>query len=159
MSQLLEIGRFGLIGVAAMLIHLFVVWLSVTAGLYPLTANVLGFVVAFQASYFGHCRFTFNESPRLSGYWKMLSVSTIGFLFNELAYYLVLTRTSFDYRVSLTMILIVTAAGTFLAAKCWVFVKKKNKQREGPEASCNTVANDMKEEKEAWRQITQNPYL
>jgi len=159
MNHILEIGRFGLIGVAAMLIHLFVVWLSVTAGLHPLAANVLGFAVAFQASYFGHCRFTFNKSPRLSGYWKMLSVSMVGFLLNEFAYFLVLTRTAFDYRVSLSVILILTAVGTFFAAKCWVFVKEKEKQREKPEDSCNTVANDMKEEKEAWRQITQNPYL
>lgn len=159
MTQILEIGRFGLIGAAAMLIHLLVVWLGVTAGFDPLVANVLGFVVAFQVSYFGHCHFTFNESPRLSGYWKMLSVSVVGFLFNEFAYYMVLTRTSFDYRSSLAVILIVTAAGTFLAAKCWVFVKKKEVEKEEPESSCNPVANDMKEEKEAWRKITQTPYM
>ncbi len=113
--------RFGCVGVGASAVHLGVVSALVPLGLPPLFANVIGFAVAFQVSYYGHRSWTFRTVGGIREYGKMLSVSLLAFTANEAVYSVLLKFTSLDYRVALALVLTSVAAGTFLAMRCWVF--------------------------------------
>ena len=58
-----ELFWFGVVGVSAMLLHFgAVAWVLVPLGIAPLLANVLGFLIAFQLSYWGHRLQTFRAA-------------------------------------------------------------------------------------------------
>ena len=111
-SQLL---RFGAVGIAAMLIH----WLTVVAlvplGSVPLLANVAGFGVAFQVSYWGHRHWTFNANAlhHRQTLPRFVVVSCSSFAVNEFLYFLLLRYTALDYRTALTIVLAAVATATF----------------------------------------------
>lgn len=121
MKPVLELFRFGCVGIAAMLTHFMVVLLLVPSGLTPLVANAVAFVVAFQVSFYGHRNWTFNAAPQPRQYSSMLVVSLIGFAINEGLYALLLEHGKLDYRIALAMVLVTVAAITFLGAKFWAF--------------------------------------
>lgn len=116
--------HFGLVGGAATLVH-FVVALSLIAfGIHPLWSNALGFVVAFQVSYFGHRSFTFKhpELPIAQSMRRFAVVATGGFLLDEGLLAVLLVWTALPAPVALAAALLVVAGVTFVAVRLWVFV-------------------------------------
>ncbi|NOZ70498.1 MAG: GtrA family protein, partial [Chloroflexi bacterium] len=116
-----QLFHFGLIGIAALLVHWLVVALLVPLGIVPLLANIVGFLTAFQVSYWGHRRWTFNartlcHSQTLP---RFAIVSCSSFLLNEFMYFLLLRYTSLDYRTALFIVLAVVAALTYLLSRQW----------------------------------------
>ncbi len=116
--------RFALVGGAAAATHLLAVaaWVRL-AGLAPLAANVLAFLVAFVVSYQGHAWLTFAESgargaPVAARYF---AVACLSFAVNEALYAAALHWLPWHYLASLLLVLLVVAAGTFLLAKFWAF--------------------------------------
>jgi putative flippase GtrA len=121
-----EVARFGAVGISAMLVHFFLVAaLLVPAGLSPLIANSIGFLVAFQVSYQGHYRLTFKaeQVPHRIALPRFFAVACIGFAANELMYFMLLRYTPIDYRVALLFVLLAVAALTFFMGKLWAFAK------------------------------------
>ncbi|MEN2428096.1 GtrA family protein [Chromobacterium vaccinii] len=115
---------FGVVGVSAMLLHFALVTLVlVPLGVPPLVANVLGFLGAFQLSYWGHRRFTFEAGhvPHRQALPRFFGVSCLSFCVNEAMYFALLRLTPLDYRVSLAVVLFAVAALTFLLGKLWAF--------------------------------------
>ncbi|QEL54328.1 GtrA family protein [Chromobacterium paludis] len=115
---------FGVVGVSAMLLHFSLVTLVlVPLGAPPLAANVLGFLGAFQLSYWGHRHFTFEARhvPHRQALPRFFGVSCLSFCVNEAMYFLLLRFTALDYRVSLAIVLFAVAALTFLLGKLWAF--------------------------------------
>jgi putative flippase GtrA len=119
---------FGVVGVTAMLVHLGTVSLMfVPWGIHPLTANVLGFLIAFQVSHAGHRAFTFTKSTvsvnntRL----RFFAVAAGSFLVNEALFAALLHFTTLDYRVALAIVLVVVAALTFFLARNWAFAAQE----------------------------------
>lgn len=115
---------FGVVGTAAMLVHyLVVVQLLVPLGLEPLKANVLGFLVAFQVSYFGHRNQTFQADhlPHRRTLPRFFLIGGAGFLLNEALFLLLLRTTSLRYQTALLLVLIIVAMATFVAGRCWAF--------------------------------------
>jgi putative flippase GtrA len=115
---------FGVVGVAAMLVHLGTVSLMfVPWGIHPLAANVLGFLIAFQVSHAGHRAFTFNASTASVSHTRLrfFAVAVGSFLVNEALYATLLQFTTLDYRVALAVVLLVVAALTFFLARNWAF--------------------------------------
>ncbi|MBX9297679.1 GtrA family protein [Chromobacterium piscinae] len=115
---------FGVVGVSAMLLHFALVTLVlVPMGVPPLVANVLGFLGAFQLSYWGHRRFTFEAGhvPHRQALPRFFGVSCLSFCVNEAMYFALLRLTPLDYRVSLAIVLFAVAALTFLLGKLWAF--------------------------------------
>ncbi|MEN6079976.1 GtrA family protein [Chromobacterium piscinae] len=115
---------FGVVGVSAMLLHFALVTLVlVPMGVPPLVANVLGFLGAFQLSYWGHRRFTFEAGhvPHRQALPRFFGVSCLSFCVNETMYFALLRLTPLDYRVSLAIVLFAVAALTFLLGKLWAF--------------------------------------
>jgi putative flippase GtrA len=116
-----QLFRFGVVGMAAMAVHLAVVSATVPFGLNPLIANVLAFFVAFQISYHGHRRWTFHsKNERSASYLRLLLVSLASFTLNETLYSAVL-QTGLDYRLGLLGVLIVVSGITFVLSRFWVF--------------------------------------
>ncbi len=121
MKPLLEAARFGCVGGVAMLAHLGVVSCLVPAGLHPLSANVAGFLLAFQVSFLGHRGWTFRSAPRPGQYVRMFAVSSAGFAFNEALYALLLATGFTGYRTALFLVLLTVAGGTYFLSRFWVF--------------------------------------
>lgn len=118
-----ELFWFGVVGMSAMLVHLGMVWLLVPAGLPPLAANVIGFLVAFQVSHAGHHRLTFGtaQAPAVRSRQRFFIVALASFALNELMYAALLHFTVLDYRIALVIVLIAIAALTFVSARRWAF--------------------------------------
>ncbi|MFD0895398.1 GtrA family protein [Luteolibacter ambystomatis] len=123
MKLSVQVIRFGCVGVAAMLVHLGVVSVLVPGGMSPLVANVAAFTVAFQVSYGGHRRWTFEADGGWGAYLRMLAVSLASFALNEAMYAGLLRFTTLDYRAALFLVLVVVAFLTFAASRLWVFTR------------------------------------
>ncbi|MEI7956027.1 MAG: GtrA family protein [Verrucomicrobiota bacterium] len=117
-----QLVRFGCVGGVAAAVHLAVVALLVMLlAMSPLLANVAGFGVAFQVTYFGHRQWTFRVAKRNGDYRRMLLVSLAAFALNELMYAVLLQTTSLDYRLALGLVLVAVAGLTFIGSRVWVF--------------------------------------
>jgi len=119
-----QLMRFGLIGLAALSVHLLTVMLLVrTWEIPPLGANVAGFLLAFQISYWGHYKWTFTADQvshkKASLRFFILAVSN--FCLNEFMYAGLLQATPLPYDVALLAVLIFISASTFILSKFWAF--------------------------------------
>lgn len=118
-----QLIRFGLVGVMAAAIHVGIVVALVQGfSLVPLVANVFGFAIAFQASYWGHRLWTFHESSSLHRVAapKLLVVQLLSFAANETLFYILLAL-HLPYPLALVLVLAVLPIFTFMASKLWVF--------------------------------------
>lgn len=116
--------QFALVGGTAAATHLLVVGVLVHfAALAPLVANVLGFLLAFVVSYQGHARFTFSQAQAKGGavVARYFAVACGSFVVNELLYAIALHWLGWNYLVSLFLVLLVVAVGTFVLSKFWAF--------------------------------------
>lgn len=119
-----EALRFIIVGVSALLTHWLVVILLVSAaGLPPLLANVIAFLVAFNVSYFGHRHLTFNASERSHRQTlpRFATVAASSFLVNETLYWLLLNFTPLRYDLAMLLVLGTVAGMTYLLGKFWAF--------------------------------------
>jgi putative flippase GtrA len=123
LSLLKQLCRFGFVGVSAMMVHWCTVVTLVPLGLAPLTANTVGFLVAFQCSYFGHRYWTFQETrscPKKSLF-RFFITALSGFVLNQLLFALLLKFTDINYRIALLIVLVLVAFSTFILSKFWAF--------------------------------------
>lgn len=117
-----ELVRFGVVGIAAMITHWCVVALLVPLGITPLLANVIGFCVAFNVSFFGHHHWTFASADNQTATFKRFAgVAILGFITNESMYALLLKLTPLDYRIALIIVLVAVAGMTYLLSRFWAF--------------------------------------
>lgn len=128
MQQLVkQLAWFIMVGCAAAATHWIVVVIAVTGGgMPPLTANVVGWLVAFCVSFAGHFQLTFrhHRAPLARAARRFFAVSALGFAVNELAYAWLLKATTLRYDVLLALILITIAGMTFILGRLWAFRRK-----------------------------------
>lgn len=118
-----QVSRFALVGVSALMVHWLVVRFLVPLGLAPLIANVFGFAVAFNVSYFGHRKLTFKAEDQLHRRTlpKFATVALGSFALNEALYAVLLTFTPLRYDIALFIVLGVVAVMTYLLSRFWAF--------------------------------------
>lgn len=120
-----QMFRFGVVGLAATVVHFLVAVAAVQfVGLVPQLANVLGFGVAFCASFLGQWRWTFAQrdaTPIALALPRYLMTSVGGFGANALAYEWLLAHTAWRYDAALAAVLVAVAAATFAVSRWWVF--------------------------------------
>ncbi len=118
---------FGVVGVSAMAVHFAAVaGLLVPLGQSPLVANVGGFLIAFQVSYWGHRRLTFQaDVAHRQAMPRFFAIACLSFAVNEAMYFVLLRYTPLDYRVALLIVLVLVAALTFVLSKLWAFSEAK----------------------------------
>lgn len=120
---LLQIFRFGIVGLTAAAVHFTVVVMLVQHGLFiPLIANIFGFLCSFQFSYWGHRLWTFSDTAVMhrNAISKLLIIQIINFSANESLFYLFLTL-NLPYPLALFIVLTILPIFTFLTSKLWVF--------------------------------------
>ena len=118
--------QFACVGGAAAATHLLVVALLVQSAAWaPLSANVVGFLIAFCVSYGGHALLTFSKhkTSHFRALPRFFIVACSSFLLNEALYYIALTQLHWPYLPSLLAVLLLVAVVTFVAAKFWAFSK------------------------------------
>lgn len=115
---------FILVGISALLTHWLMVLLLVPlAGLHPLLANLVAFLVAFQVSYFGHRHLTFRAGARSHRQTlpRFATVAAGSFLLNEAMYWALLSWTPLRYDIAMLLVLGSVAVLTYLLGKFWAF--------------------------------------
>jgi putative flippase GtrA len=122
-EQLIQIARFLTVGTLAAAVHFSMVVMLVQFYNYaPLIANVGGFVVSFQVSYWGHRWWTFSETEisHREAYLKLVMVQIANFGLNEMLYYFLLSF-HLPYQLALLIVLAILPVFTFVTSKFWVF--------------------------------------
>ena len=117
---------FLLVGSAAAFVHLVTVISIVEIfKLNPLYANVIGFLVAFNASYFGHHHFTFegHGSSHKQAAPKFFLVALTSFCLNQGLFYILFRLVDLNYIIALFIVLIAVAIFTFLSSKFWAYTR------------------------------------
>lgn len=120
---LLQIIRFGIVGVIASLVHFTCVVLFVQLLHWqPLVANIVGFSVGVQVSYWGHRRFTFRgtEATHRVAYPRLVMMQAGNFLANEGLFMMFLSM-NLPYPIALFIVLSIMPMFTFVISKTWVF--------------------------------------
>lgn len=122
-----QLSSFVLVGASAAMVHWLVVVLLVSGAAWtPLTANVIGWLVAFGVSYSGHYLLTFRafQSGVRSSLPRFFFLSAMGFTVNEASYAVLLKQTNLPYELLLGMILIGVAVLTFIFSRFWAFAAR-----------------------------------
>lgn len=118
-----QIFRFGIVGLTAAAIHFSIVVWFVQVWLFaPLVANIFGFTISFQVSYWGHRLWTFRDSiaSHRVAVLKMLIVQLTNFVANEILFYIFL-QCHLPYPIALLIVLMILPIFTFISSKLWVF--------------------------------------
>lgn len=128
LPALTRVVRFALVGCAAAVVNMLVVFVLVEGvHMPPLAANVFAFLVAFWVSYFGHSLFTFRHlrhnirhaAPRF------FIIALTSLLLNEGLYFLLLHFTALHYLPALLIVLAIVPVFTFVAGRAWAFNGKQ----------------------------------
>lgn len=118
-----QLFRFGVVGISAASIHFVIVILLVQFKLLtPLTANIIGFLISFQASYWGHRIWTFNDSMVLHriALPKLFALQVLNFTMNETLFFVFL-KENLPYPIALFLVLAILPIFTFTISKLWIF--------------------------------------
>lgn len=130
-TLLTQLVWFVTVGCTAAATHWVVAVLCVEhLALAPLLANVVGWLVAFQVSLFGHYHLTFKHqgAPWRQAAVRFFAVALLGFALNELAYATLLHLTSLRYDIALALVLIGVAVLTFVLSRFWAFKRGRDAQ-------------------------------
>jgi putative flippase GtrA len=120
--------KFGIVGIAATLVHVsaFVLWIEVLE-LRALWANLAAFALAVLVSFWGHFHWTFErETARgQSRYGRAFSrfvfVAILGLGLNSLAVYLIVDVFDASYLYAVALMLTAVPAFVFAFSKFWAF--------------------------------------
>ena len=121
-----RLGWFILVGLGATAIHFFsVVGLVRLAGMQPVHANVVGWLLAFMFSFLGHYHKTFRDSnaPMGRAALRFFAISAMGFACNQAAYVLLLRFSGLRYDAALALVLAAIAVMTYLLGRRWAFAR------------------------------------
>ena len=125
LSELLRLFCFGIIGLMAAAIHYWMVVALVELGdMAPLLANLGGFASAFWCSYFGHRHWTFVDRRTTNAthfFFRFLAIAMLGFLLNQLVFYLLLTHAALPYFILIATVVVVAASLTYILTCLWAF--------------------------------------
>lgn len=122
-----QLAWFVIVGCTAAATHWGSAVLAVSVGgMPPLTANVLGWLIAVGVSFVGHYRLTFkhHQAPVIQAARRFFVVSAFGFAVNELLYAWLLKATTLRYDFLLALLLLAMAVLTFILGRFWAFRHK-----------------------------------
>lgn len=117
--------RYAIIGGIATLVHAVILWLFVAiADLRPSLATILGFLVAFSVSYFGHYYFTFQSNePHGRALPRFLAIALTGAFLNWLIFVIINDGFRLDYWIAFLISVIVVPTFVFAMSGRLAFKK------------------------------------
>ncbi len=120
---------YGIVGLGASLVHILVAW--IVTSLVPISiflANLIGFLVAFLWSYFGHYFLTFQSAqPHRAAFTRFAAVALLGFGVNNGAVLAWARVTGAPSMTAVAFAVFFAAGVVFLAANFWAFRAKSNR--------------------------------
>lgn len=123
-KHVLEIIRFGSVGLAVTLIHAVIYLALVSNNIFNIVdANIIGFIVAFVFSWIGHHYWTFKESnvSATKSFIKFVLVALLGLASNILLTILFVDTLSFPKQSGVLPIVFITPTLIYLISKYWAF--------------------------------------
>jgi putative flippase GtrA len=120
-----RLAFFLVVGALAAAVHwLVVVGLVTGLRLQPLLANIIGWLVAFVASFSGHYLLTFRDqsAPLGRSALRFFGVSALGFSINESIYAITLAL-GWRYDWALLIVLVAVAVMTYFLSRRWAFMR------------------------------------
>lgn len=124
-QEFLSMIRFGIVGLAATGVHIFVVWLFLHLTSYPtLIANTFAFMTAFGVSFTGHYYWTFQTpgNPK-KAIKRFLLIALFGFFINTVILTAILEIGWLSQMGSVIVSLFIVPFITFLGSRLWGFRK------------------------------------
>lgn len=113
-ATFVRLFRFGVVGVSATLTHAAILWALVeSVQMRPSLATVIGFLVAFNVSYFGHYYFTFRSTePHKRALPGFALTATAGAVLNWLIF--VIGTDLLDWNYWITFLIAVASVPVFV---------------------------------------------
>lgn len=114
--------RYGLVGMLGASIHFGTLILLVRAGMPPVPASVMGFVLTVLVSYLLNYYWTF-EAKRVhrSSLPRYVVITVSGLILNASVMYLTVEVWEWDYRLGQTVAVILIPLSNFLLSSVWAF--------------------------------------
>jgi putative flippase GtrA len=124
--SLVEIGRiirFGIVGVTATLIYASISLLALeTLHFTPVSASILGQLVATGVSYFGHSMFSFAVKTDHRTYlWRFLVIAALTFVLNGALTWLMTDVLRVTPQLSIAIVTVVIPVTNYFCNRLWVF--------------------------------------
>ncbi len=122
-----SISWFAVIGAAAAAVHYVVaVGIEFAQLTSPAKANILGFLLAFPVSYWGHRKLSFaaHTATHQQAFPKFFTVALTGFLIKQFMVINALHFTAIPFWLVLAVVMIVVAISTYLLSYYWAFKGK-----------------------------------
>ena len=115
--------RFGVIGLAATLIHTVSAYaMTWTTGLDQIWVNTIAFLIAFVISGVGHCFYTFKiEAGRSLAIAKWLIVSITGVALGNLIIWLAMEKLGLGRNIAQAGGILIVPLWSYLLGKFWAF--------------------------------------
>ena len=123
MESVLQLVRFGLVGVLATAVH-YVVALGVSFFTTPYLANFAGYCTAVSVSYLGHHRFTFNVAAQGAAHGRRMPrfiVTSLSALILTQAVLAATIAAGLSEPVGLALAVLCVPPYTFVLSRFWVF--------------------------------------
>lgn len=124
LKQLPRPIKFAMVGGAAAATHFVsVIGLVEFLSAPPLIANIFGFLIAFILSFSGQRYLTFHDSNHgfLKSIRRFFLIAGSAFVINELLFAIAIKTFGLPYMLSLGLVLVIVAGGTYFASKFWAF--------------------------------------
>ena len=123
LQSILQIARFGIVGVGATLIHGGVAWLLLRESLLPLLIiNCAAFGAGFIFSFLGHYHWTFRGgAPKLRSLMRFFTVAFGGLLVSTLVLSIFIHVHAMNDIAKLAISILVIPPVTFILGKLWAF--------------------------------------
>ncbi len=125
-ATFLRLFRFGIVGVGATITHAGVLWALVEfVSLRPSIATVIGFLVAFNVSYFGHYYFTFrSKEPHRRALPGFAATATAGAVLNWLIFVIATDILNVNYWISFGVAVVTVPIFVFVVSRRVAFDRK-----------------------------------
>jgi len=122
--EILQVTRFGLVGVAATICYTAVTFLLVWSGLSgSIVATIVGQSASAFISYFGHLHFSFRVEPDHRAFlWRFVVVAVAAFGLNVLLTWGLISLFRAAYQVPIVIVAITLPIANYLFNRFWIFV-------------------------------------
>jgi putative flippase GtrA len=128
--MLVQMLRFGGVGVFVTLSHVLVALVATEVGVPPLAANFFGFVVALFVSYLGHARVTFGTEPRFGAEAGRFAVTALfGLGASSLTVWVIAVRLGLGMGTAMVAVALIVPTATYLGLRFWVFTGETTPRR------------------------------
>ncbi len=118
-----EILRFGLVGIAASVLHIAIAIALIETGLLGVYgANSLAFAAALVASYFGHHRWTFERQGGHGGHFpRFVATALLGFALNQGIVAFSIEVLGLPYWIAILIVVAIVPGIVYLLCRLWAF--------------------------------------